>query len=246
MESIKKWFDGNCPYPEGVALYAVLPTCMPNLLKRFKSGNDAARLEKLKYELRKAAGSAWPSATVVIKATEPKVPAIISDPKRSVIPDVRATPLFHQLPQELRPVLLVAGNLFKENCMLKTELNDLAPEMESEAFDIQIRIFNNIKKNALCWQKIDHWQEHKTIFKAAPSKAAQLTAPQLVKRQAQLFSSISKLKKRLHANREALPLETTTKGITQRQRIIAKQAANLMAQETQLLEITHLIDPKHE
>lgn len=241
-------------------MYASLSHFKPILLKNFRQKENAQLLEKLKYELRKelTAPQQPPSpqrgnATIAAKlpdGTQKDNAATTSAPE--VVPllgaegakDPKQTVLFHQLPAELRPVLLEAHTLFRENCLLKVQLNELAADQENEALQLQVKIFNNFARNAHCWKQIDYWREHKALAPSAPQGGtfAALTPEQRVKRQAQLWSSISKLKKRLDSNEDALAAATTVKDKTRLEKNVAKQKANILKQEGQLIEITKIID----
>lgn len=245
MESIKKWINAGCKYYDGVALYATLPECMPTLLANLQQGKNAVRHEKLKYELKKALRSDQAPPPTPLPSRGDKMPAMIpSPPAEPPAQDVKEKLLFHQLPAELRPVLKEANALFAEKCMLKVALNELAPEMESEALDLCLQIYNLTKHNALCWQKIDYWREHRNLPPLAVPKHSTMGGAQLVKKQQNLFSSISRLKKRLNDNRSLIAITDGLKAVAKLQRAIAKQEGNLMKQEDELLHITQLIEAK--
>jgi len=247
MESIQKWLDTGCKYPEGVELYAAMPGCMPLLLRRLQEGHDPVKHEKLKYELRKILKQnivpAQPQPVAIPAAVTPVV-VVAHAPAEPPAPDAKQKLLFHHLPPELRPVLQEANALFAEKCLLKTTLNDLAPEMESEALELCTRIYALTQKNARCWQKIDYWQEHRKVPPLEVPKHSALGGAQLAKKQQNLFSSISRLKKRLEQNR--LQYEAA-EHVAARARLlaaIAKKAGNLIKQEDELLHITQLIEAK--
>jgi hypothetical protein len=247
MESIQKWLDTGCKYPEGVALYATMPGCMPVLLKRLQEGHTPVKHEKLKYELRKILKqnpAPVPAPTPVPAAAAKPIPMPVPVTAEPRAPDAKQKLLFHQLPPELRPVLQEANALFAEKCLLKTMLNDLAPEMESEALELCIRIYSLTQKNARCWQKIDYWKEHRALPPLEAPKHYDLGGAQLAKKQQNLFSSISRLKKRLEQNRLQYEAEERTAARARLLIAIAKKAGNLIKQEDELLAITSLIESK--
>jgi len=247
MESIQKWLDTGCKYPEGVALYAAIPGCMPALLKRLQEGQNPVNHEKLKYELRKILKQKIVPAQVVPVAIATAVKSVAVVPQAPAEPpaqDAKQKLLFHHLPAELRPVLQEANALFAEKCLLKTLLNDLAPEMESEALELCIRIYALTQKNARCWQKIDYWQEHRKVPPLEVPKHSTLGGAQLAKKQQNLFSSISRLKKRLEQNRLQYEAEERPAQRARLQRGLAKKEGNLIKQEDELLQITQLIEAK--
>jgi len=254
MESIQKWLDTGCKYPEGVALYAAIPGCMLALLKRLQEGQNPVNHEKLKYELRKILKqNIVPAQEVPVVTTSPPAPLQKRGEKAAAVPQAPAEPpaqdakqklLFHHLPAELRPVLQEANALFAEKCLLKTLLNDLAPEMESEALELCLRIYALTQKNARCWQKIDYWQEHRKVPPLEIPKHSTLGGAQLAKKQQNLFSSISRLKKRLEQNRLQYEAEKRPAPRARLKNALAKKEGNLIKQEDELLHITSLIEAK--
>jgi len=236
MESVDKWFSNDCPYAEGVAIYADLKGRNANLLRLFKAKETAANLEKLKYELGKLRNSTTPvtkpieeKPTVKIEAT-----AVATEKKQQL--------MFHDLPAELRPVLLKANELFRKNCYLKVTLNDLPPAAETEALNLQMEISENFKTNRLCWKKIDFWLEHRQLPKEVTSGFEKLTGAQLVKKQQYLFQNISKMKRRFDQNLKQLSSTESITAKSRLQRLVTKQDADLIKKNEELQIITKLID----
>jgi hypothetical protein len=246
MKTVQAWFDNGCNYQDGVQLYAGTKHCKPVLLRNFQGKENAQLLEKLKYELRKelpaVPGPVPPKKTTAATAKKIVPAQTGAAQKTPEEPDPKKILLFHQLPTELRPVLLLANTLFKENCMLKTQLNDLPAKAESEALDLQLKIYANFKKNALCWQKIDYWRAHGSVLQVADSEFVKMTPDQRVKRQALLWSSSSRLKDRIDKTELELAAATSIKDKTRLAKKMAKQKSNLLRQETQLQELTRIID----
>lgn len=242
MESVDKWFDNNCIYADGVAVYSTLPRRNANLLRLFKLKETAANLEKLKYELGKFRTIATPVKKVVPVA--PIVPVTIKVEATAVASEKKQTLLFSQLPAELRPELLRANDLFRKNCYLKVTLNELPDDAEIEALLIQTEISENVKENQLCWKKIDYWLEHKQLPKAAENNFTSLTPAGLLRKQQLLYQNISKMQKRFEINSQIL---STTDDVTVKsklQRLVAKQDADLIKKNEELRIITKLIDGK--
>lgn len=236
MESIEKWFTNNCPYPEGVVLYSELKTPNANLLRLFKLKESPANLEKLKYELGKFKNSPTPA----IKPTPEK--PIVNIEATAIAAEKKQQLMFHELPPELRPELLKANELFRKNCFLKVTLNDLPAEAEDEALELQMQISDNLKKNRLCWKKIDFWLEYRQLPKEVTSGFEKLTGAQLVKKQQYLFQNISKMKRRFDENIKEL---SATENITKKarlKRLITKQDADLIQKNEELQIINKLID----
>lgn len=236
MESIEKWFANNCPYPEGVVIYSELKTPKANLLRLFKLKESPANLEKLKYELGKLKNVTTP----VINPIQEK--PIVDIEATAVAIEKKQQLMFHELPPELRPELLKANELFRKNCYLKVTLNDLPPEAEDEALELQLQISDNLKKNRLCWKKIDFWTENRQLPKEVTSGFEKLTGAQLVKKQQYLFQNISKMKKRFDKNLRLLASTESISSKTRLQRSVTKQDAELIKKNEELQIITSLID----
>lgn len=249
METIQKWLQDPKDYFAGIALYATIPGCKTVLLANLKKRETAAMREKLKHELKQYVLQNSKTESKAV-APIPKAPAVAK-----VVPSVKPAPtkknpketvLYHQLPAELRPALLEAHNLFNEMCLLKAALNDLLPEQESEALELQLQIHALRKKNELCWSRIDLWKTHKRLPAVTISKNEALNSDRRVKKQQNLFSSRSRLEKRYHLNLQRLQQVTSVKERTKLEKAIAKQAQNLIKQNDQLIELTALIDRKDE
>lgn len=235
MESVEKWFANNHPYSEGVAIYSGLKP-NANLLRLFKLKESVANLEKLKYELGKLLKT--PASAVKPIPEKP----IVNIEATAVAIEKKQQLMFHELPPELRPELLKANELFRKNCFLKVTLNDLPNHAEDEALELQIQISDNLKKNRLCWKKIDFWTEHRQLPKEVTSGFEKLTGAQLVKKQQYLFQNISKMKKRFDANLKQLSATENNTKKARLKRLVTKQDADLIKKNEELQIITNLID----
>ncbi|WP_289659500.1 hypothetical protein [Flavobacterium panacagri] len=243
MDLVKNWFSNGCDYASGVIIYSNLPKHNSLLLKQFQKKNNTFNLEKLKYELKKF--EAKYSENEIVTILKAEITQIVNSVPAQIDEQVKKNAvLFHQLPESLRPVLLEANNLFKENCMLKVTLNELPEHAEKQSISIQLKIYENIKKNALCWSRIDFYIEKRIITESPKSEFEQLTGARLSKRQQYLFSSISKLKSRLKINKELLKSAESVSQRSKIERAIVKQEENLLNQNEKLLEISKLIDGK--
>ena len=252
MNAIEQWKANGTPYNEGVLLYASLPAHNKVLLKNFQKKQSPQLLEKLKYELSKIDNSVQ-TVTNVQKRTKTEQNGTI-EPKRNkteVVQYIEQQQIqyttkqalyFHELPAELRPILLEANTLFKEMCLLKVQLNELPVEAETKALELQTEIAQKQKRNALCWEKLDYWKTHKVAPKEAKGKFETLSPANLVKQEQYLFASISKMKKRLELNRELLKTASGVIEVNKIQRTIAKQESTLIAKNEELLKIKALIN----
>lgn len=242
MEIIQKWFDDGCDYASGVVIYKNLPKHNPTLLKTFQRKQNSFNLEKLKNELKKFGDRNIQISfvTEIKKAVSNAVPvgkSVIESEKKQAV-------LFHELPEALRPVLLEANQLFKENCLLKVNLNELPEHAEKAALEIQLKINGNIKQNAICWKKIDFFLEHRVIAETPKSEFEGLTPAGLLRAQQLLYASISKLNTRLKNNKEVLKTVEYVHIKSKIERQIFKQEENLLKQNEKLIIISNLIDGK--
>ena len=252
MNAIEQWKANGTPYNEGVLLYASLPAHNKMLLKNFQKKQSPQLLEKLKYELSKI-GNSFQNMSKPIKTCQNLSKPVKSIQKQSndVVQYIeqqqnnyttKQALYFHELPAELRPILLEANTLFKEMCFLKVQLNELPAEAETKALQLQTEIAQKQKKNALCWEKLDYWKTHKVAPKEAKGKFETLSPANLVKQEQYLFASISKMKKRLELNRELLKTASGVVEVNKIQRTIAKQESTLIAKNEELLKIKALIN----
>jgi hypothetical protein len=254
MNAIEQWKAKGTPYDEGVLLYASLPSHNKMLLKNFQKKQSPQLLEKLKYELSKIDKSVQ-NQSKAVKTSQNQSKPVKSIQKQSNNVSVvqyieqqqtqyntKQALYFHELPAELRPILLEANTLFKEMCFLKVQLNELPAEAETKALSLQLDIAKKQKQNALCWEKLDYWKTHKVAPKEAKSKFETLSPANLVKQEQYLFASISKMKKRLELNRELLKTTVGVIELNKLQRAISKQESTLIAKNEELLKIKALIN----
>ena len=252
MNAIEQWKANGTPYNEGVLLYASFPAHNKVLLKNFQKKQSPQLLEKLKYELSKIDNSAK-TVTNVPKQIKTEQNGT-NEPKRNKTELVqyieqqqiqyttKQALYFHELPAELRPILLEANTLFKEMCLLKVQLNELPAEAETKALQLQTEIAQKQKQNALCWEKLDYWKTHKVAPKEAKSEFESLSPANLLRKEQHLFASISKMKKRLSENKELLKTANGVNEVNKLQRTIAKQESTLIAKNEELLTIKRLIN----
>ncbi len=245
MERIIFWLESkDSDYFEGLQLYESLPTHNKNLVRNLKRTESAFNRQKLIYELKKVVHS-LPHKQAII-STSPII-EIIASPS-AILTSVKeqekkTAPLFHQLPLQVRPILLEANNLFKENCLLKTELNDLSAEQESDALAIQLQIDRNEKANTLAWSKIDYYLEHKCLPPSTKISLSKWSIDKLMYKRNLLEASLSKQRKRLTLNKEKLSLFEGTE-LHKLQRTIAKQEKAVLEKEEQLFKIKTELDGK--
>lgn len=238
MEIIQEWLEGDCDYTFGVAIYGDLPKHNRNLLSMFKKKENTVNREKLKHELQKFLNAPTPVVAVAkvipIKITSVETAILANENKQALF--------FHQLPPELQPVLLEANQLFKENCFLKVQLNDLPQHAEKKAIETQLQIHRNFEQNSLCWKKIDYFLEHRVVPADKVSELEGYTPAGLLRKQQLLYASISKLNSRLKDNNEKLPFAVYVADKSKLERLIMKQEANLLKQNQELITISKLID----
>lgn len=244
MEIIQNWFNDGCNYASGIVIYGNLPKHNPTLLKTFQRKENSFNAEKLKYELNKFAEKYSQNVFVAEIQKAFSTSVVIPVPEKVSKIEQKTAVLFHQLPEALRPVLLEANQLFKENCLLKVNLNELPAHAEKEALKLQLKIHDNFRKNGLCWQKIDLFLEKRIIAPTPKHEFEGLTPAGLLRQQQLLYASISKLNSRLKSNREQLPKATVLAIKSKIERQISKQEENLVQQNEKLIIISNLIDGK--
>lgn len=239
---VQQWFDAGMDYAAGVSLYERIGK-NKLLLRNFKRINNTANQKKLEYEL----GKFLPKVEV-IKPQAPLEPIVVN--VEAIVEqqvqqyESKQTELIKQLPEELIPVLLRANMVWKENCLLKLQLNALPVEAESLALELQLKIDGNWKENKNCWKQIDYFLEHRSLPKEAKSDFDDLTGAQLAKRQQYHFQNISKLKKRITENRKVLSKTDSVKVKARLERTLAKQESDLLAKEKELETLTRLVNGK--
>jgi hypothetical protein len=121
---VQDWIDAGMDYASGVALYEQIGK--NKLLKNvFKRHYSIANEKKLEYELRKLlqVEKVQHIAHVQDIAQPINVEAIVEHQVKQY--ESKQTELIKQLPEELIPVLLKANLKWKENCILKIQLNSL-------------------------------------------------------------------------------------------------------------------------
>lgn len=241
MEIIKNWFENGCHYASGVLIYKELPKHNPLLLKSFQKKENSFNAEKLKYELKKFIEKY--DVNVFVSKVKKEITEVTNTAKKSVPEsDQKNAVLFHELPEVLRPVLLEANHLFKENCLLKVNLNELPAHAEKAALELQIKIAGNLRKNELCWQKIDLFLEKRIIPEITKSEFEGLTPAGLLRQQQLLYASISKLNTRLKINRQQFNSAELVSIRAKIERQINKQEQNLLEKNEKLIIISGLID----
>lgn len=248
--TISDWLSAeNRDYQTGLVLYASV-RCNRNILKMLQRKESQANRDKLFYELGKFAPKT--AVSHFREAFVEDVQELSHDIQTAVITlaagyvataeESRDRLMFHDLPADLRPELLKKNQAFAEMCMLKIQLNELAPEKEREAFTIQVKIAELQKTRDLCWKKLDYWLEHRSVPEPEVVDFASLTPEQKVKRQQLLFASISKLKSRVNEYQTKLATDLPVKTKASLERKLLKSKTNLISKESELLALTNLIE----
>ena len=247
---VEEWFANGKDYDAGVVLFNKLGA-NKLLMRNFLRNSSVANQRKLEYEL----GKFLPKVTKTAISTEngtngtngnfDTIEKTVQYIEQSFQEATKKQAIyFHQLPPELQPELLAANTYWRENCLLKVQLNELPDEAENEAMKLQLKIAANWKANALCWSKIDYYLEHKTLPKEAESEFEKLSPGELVKRQQYHFQNISKIKSRLNENRVLLGKAEKVTEKARLERLVAKQEADLLKKNEELQTLTRLVDGK--
>lgn len=246
MEEIQNWLDYGAKYQEGVLLYASQPGCNKVLLRNFQKKETPLLHEKLRYELKKMLSTPKPTPKKtenVQHIAQPKTITQAVDDQIKVSEKKQAI-MFHQLPEELRPVLLEANTCFREMCLLKVQLNALPAHAEKEALEIQIQINSKQKRNKNLWAEIDYYQKHKVLMQKKKEALELLTPAQMVYKQQLLFAAISKLEKRFALNSEKIKTDVSFEKKNKIEREMQRQEQNLINKKQQLEKLKSLIDGK--
>jgi len=252
MEEIKQWFESDFNFSIGVELYKKHAKVNINLLRMFTKETPLTK-EKLKYELRKLCKSDIKPIFISKTKENLGIPIIPKNPIISIQENIEKSfeeknnknaVFFHHLPPELQPELLKANTYWKENCLLKVQLNSLPADAEAEALELQFKISDNWKANALCWKKIDHYLEFRQLPKNDLSEFDNLTPAQLLRKQQLLYQNISKMKKRLEENKAILLEPKNNQEKARLEKLVAKQNKDIISKEEELANITKIIDGK--
>lgn len=252
MDAIKQWFNGEQDYTTGVALYAMLPTKKPQVLKRLNRGKNNHNMATLVAELRKFKNAPkkpdkpakQKQAPPVVKITQETINT--ETQRRQISQDAVKREFAHirlgDLPPELRPKFLRAQAIFYDMIELKFALNDLPPEAEASALKIMLQIEDLDEERDILWAELHHWKAHKTLLTTAPATDfTTLTAIELMKTHQNLKSSISKISKRIEGWYDALDNETNTHQQNLIENKINKSEKLLFKHEQDLNQIKKLI-----
>jgi hypothetical protein len=253
-EKIQAWFDNGCDYQEGIRLYEQ-SLHNRNLLRIFKVMQSEQNHKLLKNELQNLLPRKVVKKPVqVIKKVAQKTVEVTQQdaPKKLVLEQIYEHPeykrkqqiFFHSLPPELRPVYEEATRIYRENCRLKVELNELPEEARHSALQLQLKIHANFETNHILWSKIQYWLDYRVIPKDKKSPIDNLTPAQLLRRVSLLEASISKYNKELVKNRE---LHDTASTLEDRKRILRKivrQEAALISKSEELNQVKNRINGK--
>lgn len=239
---VEQWIADGMDYFTGVALYGQIGK--NKLLKQSFTRNNIANQKKLEYELRKFLKVEVKETTINVQDTAQiiNIEAIVEQQVQQY--ESSQIDLIKKLPQEMLPILFTANLKWKENCILKIQLNSLPDAAEATALKIQLQIDANWKENQLCWKQIDYYLEHKILPKVAKSAFDNLTPAELVKRQQYHFQNISKLKGRITENRKVLSNTDSVKVKAKLERMLAKQENDLLTKENELQTLTQLVNGK--
>ncbi|NKI28255.1 hypothetical protein HCG49_17005 [Arenibacter sp. 6A1] len=238
---IENWFKNGCDYEEGISLYATLKGHSKNLVRLFCLKDSPRNREKLKYELEKHRTESAPVLSMVEDNSQPKVNLQVnSEAKKSNQHFYR----LNQLPLELHPLAIKQRSDYQTAISLKLQLNDLHPDEEGVALELCLQIENLFDSIEEAQKILSYYIEHKVVLDVSPRDFNSLTPAQLVKRQLNKRSSITKLKGRIKGYHKKLatnlPLAEQTKTNTQLQ----KTTERLMQHQLELQQLNEMINNK--
>ncbi|MCT8340505.1 hypothetical protein MG296_10605 [Flavobacteriaceae bacterium TK19130] len=169
--NIQEWFKDQ-DYNTGVELYASSPNAKNRILSVLNRGYSSRNMSLLIKELRALKNTKNPPKKTLRTSKKPKhkAPVIPQKEAEDNHKKSEAAKLYFkkvkygELPPKLKVRFRKLKDLFYDLCDLKFELNELPPEKEEEALDIQIKIDAIDSQKDTIWKEIDHWQEFKTFL----------------------------------------------------------------------------------
>jgi hypothetical protein len=250
--NIKNWFESGCDYETGLILYAKIPSHNRNLLRLFLKKSGGNYHEKLKYELGKHRELSNQDDGYQDKLQTDTDLSSSNTQKDPSMPDheVESEPsaryhrmlLINELPVELHPLYIQQKNDFATACSLKIHLNALAPEEETKAQYLCVKIeslFDSIEK---AWKVFDHYRDHRVVIDLSPKGYDSYTPAQLLKAEVSKQSSISKLKRRIAGYRKNLEELKNEHQKAKCERALAKSSKALVQHELDLDKIRQLVN----
>lgn len=237
--TVQQWLNNNGTYTDGLKLYEGFSNHNKNLLRNLKRKKSPVNLQKLIYELKKLDTKPKPKPKIKVKRV---VVNAVPTQEQIVQQEVeiytkKQSVWFHQLPEALHPTLLEANNTFKEKCMLKVQLNNQPIDAVEKCNAIQIKISNLTKANTLAWSKIDYYLKFRQLPQPPKDPLEDLTGAQLIRKEQNTYSSISRLNKRIATNTEKLKTAKDKKTINKLNRSIELAKSSLLTKEELLQNI---------
>ncbi len=187
--NVKEWFAKGCDYLKGLSLFRQLnPSLQRQAERLLKEGETHSNKYELRYELEKHLNKDEP---------DPATPTPLKrkNLKESVKREFGGI-RFSDLPSELRPRFKAMVAVFYQVCELKLQLNDLPDQSEKEALLLQTQIFDLFEFRDLVWRELDYWKQQKRLL-PQPTVLKHLTPAQMVAKRNNLYSNISKKKKKI-------------------------------------------------
>lgn len=141
---------------------------------------------KLKHQLRQLQPEQVP-----LQANAPEAdpePTITLVPRKSIFSD-----LISQYPPQLHTAYKRRYDCWLEACSLKVQLNDIGPEDEKEAAEIQEKILSAMRVMDKCQEALAYYQENKRIIPVETKKTFDHLSPvDLIKMRNNIRSNITK------------------------------------------------------
>jgi len=207
MDAINNWFNGSNEYYEGVALYACLPIKNIRILQQLNRGKTSGNMATLVYELRKHKNNTHVAPIVKapviapIKVLPTQETVNVEVQRRQQVNESADKEfkgvMLGDLPAELRLRYTQARNIFVEMIELKFLLNDLPAKAEESALKLMQQIEKLDDERDLIWEELHHWKNHKTLLPTKTDDFNGLAPVQLLRKQGNIKSSISKINSRV-------------------------------------------------
>lgn len=196
LEKVRQWFDQDCPYLPGVALYRQTGGAYPiHIFEGYEQANFVPQdlEQRLQYALSLFLQN-HPSEKITSEEKEVEQPQ-----KRTIVQNLEVDLTVDQEPEVIQQLRAKARSLHKRHAHLKAQLP--LGETPADRYQIAFEIMENIIPSLdEIYDQIRDWQATGTLPEAPPSDEVQLAIQDTIKkmnRRGTLASRISLLKRKL-------------------------------------------------
>ena len=181
----------------------------PKIASKHKSANlqNRAKISYLLSKIPKSEIKAAEEKPVIVKQSEIVNTA---EPEKVESNKPKFLGLITQYPVELHQAYNDAFAYWLQICSLKIQLNAVAPEERSAAYQIQKEMMLKFQKFDKCKDALDHYQENKRIFPTvAKNDFSGLSPAELITKRINIRSSITKRRQTIDKMEQNLPEESS-------------------------------------